>query len=66
MAVTMGGRFCDCTICGKQFMGKCGQSLYYHMKRDHKLEHKEAFKEAGESLNNHVVFEQFAVPGIAF
>lgn len=66
MGTTVGGRFCECTLCGKEFMGSCGRALNFHMRIDHGLSESEAYSEAGLSLQNNVSFHEFNVKGAAF
>jgi hypothetical protein len=50
--------FCDCIICGKQFLklSGTGSNLYWHIRREHNQDHEEAFANVGLSLENNVEY----------
>ena len=64
MSWKIGGTFCECTECGRQFMGPCDMALYDHMIRDHGLSPEEAHRRTTESMNHNVTEEYFVIPGI--
>ena len=64
MGWIVGGRFCECVVCGKEFMGDCGKALYWHMRHDHEMDHDEAFESASQSMDNNVSSQDFHIPGI--
>ena len=64
MSWKIGGTFCECTQCGRQFMGPCEMALYDHMIRDHGLSPEEAQVRTAESMNHNVTEEYFEIRGI--
>lgn len=65
MSWKIGGTFCECTQCDRQFMGPCAAALCDHMVRDHGLNPDEARRRTAESMKHHVTEEHFEIPGIA-
>ena len=64
MSWKIGGTFCECIECGRQFMGPYETALYDHMIRDHGLNPEEARQCTAESMKHHVTEQYFNVPGI--
>ena len=64
MGWKIGGTFCECTQCGRQFMGPYEMAIYGHMIRDHGLCPEEALRRTTESIHHNVTEEYFVIPGI--